>query len=104
MDIEELKDELSTIVMTQTPNGRNKWDTPEVKLPGGKKGRLRKDRYSALLMANMGAHQIIVYPSTELEFTYGGFAGQIKEMEDGPLYVGNDWYNSQIQQIVDEFG
>ena len=29
MDIEELKDELSMISMTQTPSGRDKWDTPE---------------------------------------------------------------------------
>ena len=29
MEIEELKDELSMIVMTQTSTGREKWDTPE---------------------------------------------------------------------------
>ena len=29
LDIEELKDELSMIQMTQTPSGRDKWDTPE---------------------------------------------------------------------------
>ena len=30
MEIEELKDELSMIVMTQTPAGRERWDTPEI--------------------------------------------------------------------------
>lgn len=56
MEIEELKDELASIVHTQTGiQMRDRWDTPEIKLPGNKKGRLRKDRYSALLMANMGA-------------------------------------------------
>ena len=48
LEIEELKNELTTIVMTQTsngPNARDRWDTPEVKLPNGKKGKLRKDRY-----------------------------------------------------------
>ena len=38
--------------MTQTstgPNARDRWDTPEVKLQNGKKGRLSKDRYSSLL-------------------------------------------------------
>ena len=47
--------------MTQTstgPNARDRWDTPEVKLPGGKKGRLRKDRYSSLVIANMLARQL----------------------------------------------
>jgi flagellin-specific chaperone FliS len=42
LEIEELKNELTTIVMTQTstgPNARDRWDTPEVKLPNGKKGR-----------------------------------------------------------------
>ena len=37
MEIEELKDELSMIIMSQTTSGRDKWDTPEVKLPGGRK-------------------------------------------------------------------
>lgn len=99
MDIQELKDELSTIVMSQTTAGRNKWDTPEVKLPGGKKGRLRKDRYSALLMANMGARQMMRNPMINLETTYGGFAGVIKEMEDGPLYSGNPWFDGWAQDF-----
>merc|ERR1711966_387810 len=61
MDVEELKNELTTIVMTQTstgPNARDRWDTPEVKMHGGKRGRLRKDRYSSLVIANMLARQI----------------------------------------------
>jgi hypothetical protein len=40
LEIEELKNELTTIVMTQTstgPNARDRWDTPELKLPNGKK-------------------------------------------------------------------
>jgi hypothetical protein len=53
LEIEELKDELCQIEHTRTATGRDRWDTPEVKLHGSKKGRLRKDRYSALLMANM---------------------------------------------------
>ena len=46
--IEELKNELSIIMITQTTAGRDRWDTPEVKLAAGRKDRLRKDRYSAL--------------------------------------------------------
>ena len=47
MEIEELKNELSMIIMTQTGTGRERWDTPEVKIAAGKKSRLRKDRYSS---------------------------------------------------------
>jgi hypothetical protein len=41
--------------MSQTAmNNRERWDTPETKEPGtNKKGRLRKDRYSSLLIGNM---------------------------------------------------
>ncbi len=88
MEIEELKDELATIVHTQTGlAGRDKWDTPEVKLPGNKKGRLRKDRYSALVMANMAARTLArTPPAPEHKFT-GSVAGQHKEAS-GNLYVG----------------
>lgn len=59
-EIEELKDELTTIVksVTQGSAARDRWDTPETKLQNGKKGRLRKDRYSSLVIANMLARQI----------------------------------------------
>lgn len=52
-DIEELKNEMCTIEMSATSVlGQERFDTPEVKMDGQKKGRLRKDRYSALLYAN----------------------------------------------------
>jgi len=51
-DIEELKNELSTITISETRTGKENFDTPETKGANAKKGRLRKDRYSALLMAN----------------------------------------------------
>ncbi len=60
VEIEELKDELTSIVVTRTgtgPNSRDRWDTPEIKTQQGKKGRMRKDRYSALVIANMIARQ-----------------------------------------------
>ncbi len=59
LEIEELKNELVLIEHSRTPNGRDKWDTPQVKGIGAKKGRLRKDRYSALLMANMVGRTLI---------------------------------------------
>lgn len=98
MDIEELKDELSMIIITQTATGRDKWDTPEVKMPGGKKGRLRKDRYSALVMANMGARQLMRTPPPLNYESHGGFAQPIKA-SDGGMYVGSEKYNQWAQDF-----
>ena len=83
IDIEELKDELATIIVTQTTNGRERWDTPEIKLSGQKKGRARKDRYSALLMANMVART--VKPVVQIRGThFDNSAYQNKSMYSGP--------------------
>ncbi len=74
LEIEELKNELVLIEHTKTPSGRDKWDTPQVKGLNAKKGRLRKDRYSALLMANSIGRSMI---ARTIEFEYniiGGFA------------------------------
>jgi hypothetical protein len=80
--------------MTQTstgPNARDRWDTPEVKLPNGKKGKLRKDRYSALLIANMLARQLnrtLQTPSFEI------IGNNLDNMEkkDGQMYKGPNWF------------
>ena len=101
MEIEELKDELSMIIMTQTPSGRDKWDTPEVKLPGGKKDRLRKDRYSAVLMANMSARTIQRNPAPPAYDTVGGFATLIKKPSDGPDFIGPSWFTEAVRGIYD---
>ena len=100
MEIEELKDELSTIVMTKTSiSGRDKWDTPEVKLPNGRKGRLRKDRYSALLMCNMAARILHRTPPAPEYKSVGGFAGNNDNKSDGPNYIGPSWWTSQMKDI-----
>ena len=95
VEIEELKDELATIKHSQTPNGRDKWDTPEVKLPGNKKGRLRKDRYTALLIANMIARTIVHSPERPPHLFVGGYVGEGRvnkkgEAAGGKLYYGPD--------------
>lgn len=101
LEIEELKNELTTIVMTQTstgPNARDRWDTPEVKLSGGKKGRLRKDRYSSLVIANMIARQltrnIVSSPS------YNMIGGNLKEIvkQEGEMYKGPEWFTSSTNE------
>ena len=97
MELEELKDELSLIIITQTVSGRDKWDTPEIKLPGGRKGRLRKDRYSAVVMANMGARELHRAPKPTIYNTVGGFAGDMKQQE-GPLY-SNEHFNNWAKEF-----
>lgn len=105
-EIEELKSELTTIVHTQTgQSGRDKWDTPEVKLPGGKKGRLRKDRYSALLMANMTARTIERAMAGPDYKHVGAVAGQTKKQEKtGNLYVGPAWFMEGIKKAANVYG
>ena len=97
LEIEELKNELTTIVMTQTstgPNARDRWDTPELKLPNGKKGRLRKDRYSSLLIANMLARQMNrTLKSIEYD-VIGGNAKTNATSTKGQMYRGPEWFIS----------
>jgi hypothetical protein len=100
LEIEELKNELTTIVMTQTstgPNARDRWDTPEIKLQNGKKGRLRKDRYSSLLIANMMARQV-KRPDKMPKFENIG--GNLKNggKITGDLYKGPEWFTSSVNQ------
>jgi len=86
--------------MSQTPAGRDKWDTPEVKTIGGKKGRLRKDRYSALLMANMTARTIQRTPVPPTYDTIGGFVGDHQQEKlEGPMYMGPQWFTEQMKDI-----
>jgi hypothetical protein len=94
LEIEELKNELTTIVMSQTstgPNARDRWDTPETKLPGGKKGRMRKDRYSSLLIANMIARQInrTLKP---IDYDVIGSNARDTSSVKGDLYKGPEWF------------
>lgn len=97
LEIEELKNELTTIVMTQTstgPNARDRWDTPEVKLMSGKKGRLRKDRYSSLLIANMLARQIHRQSAPISYDVIGDNLRNSSAKNDGDYYKGPEWFTS----------
>jgi len=98
MEIEELKDELSMIVMTQTSTGRERWDTPEVKVAAGKKNRMRKDRYSSLIMANMSARSISTEKVMVDHMTQGGFAviDSQANFEKEKLYHGPSWFTEKI--------
>lgn len=102
LEIEELKNELTTIVMTQTSTGsgaRDRWDTPDVKLPNGKKGKLRKDRYSALVIANMLARQI---NRSLTPLSYDIIGANLKNMskKDGEMYKGPTWFTANANDNI----
>jgi len=100
LEIEALKDEMSLIEITQTQtSGRDRWDTPEVKIGVGKKKRMRKDRYSALLMANM-ASRTLSFRKTPIEYnSHGGFADSIKSESKGKPYLGPAWFTEAMDGV-----
>ena len=102
LELEELKNELTTIVMTQTSTGsggRDRWDTPEVKLQNGKKGRLRKDRYSSLVIANMLARQAHRYLAPiEYDIVGGNTRDMVKQ--DGRMYKGPEWFTDGANDAI----
>ena len=99
MEIEDLKDELTMIQITQTATGRDKWDTPETVIGTGKKGKQRKDRYSALIMANMAARTLARMPEASVYNFYGGFATMEKTDKKGDMYSGPNWFTDSIKDI-----
>ena len=99
MEIESLKDELTTIEHSQTSSGRDKWDTPQTIEAGGKRGRMRKDRYSSLLMANEVAHTLSNKLTDKPHAFTGGHAGQNKTPKTTALYTGPENIVSQMNGI-----
>ena len=96
LEIEDLKNELTTVVMSQTSTGagaRDRWDTPEVKMHNGKKGRLRKDRYSSLVIANMLARQTRQKLAAPNYDVIGGNRQDIIKQE-GDMYKGPEWFTN----------
>jgi len=94
-NIEELKNELCTIQMSQTATGKEKFDTPTVVSPGAvegrqKKGRLRKDRYTALLLCHAYIYESDIRPNNDID--YDDVAGNVeqrsKRKENEPMYRG----------------
>lgn len=93
-EIEDLKDEVSIIEHSQTPSGRERWDLPKE----NETGTLRKDRYSALLMANALADEIQHQKPSVFDpsgLALGGDAIELIESkfsEDEPDYRGPAWF------------
>lgn len=101
MEIEELKNELALIEVSESVNGRMRWDTPEVKVGVGKKKRMRKDRYSSLLMANMSARNIKFEEKQATYNAYGGFASKTNNSNNNnPVtFSGPNWFTSQMNNL-----
>ena len=89
------------IQITQTANGRDRWDTPEVIVGAGKKSKMRKDRYSALLMANMAARVLQRTPAPQEYRFYGGFAtdGGFRQKSNEEPYSGPSWFTDNMKDI-----
>jgi len=96
LEIEELKNELASIIITKAPGitSRFRWTVPEMRLEGNKKGISRKDRYSALLIANSLARQVYhEQPDKEVYRHVGGLVGMVGvPKKNMPLYTGPSWY------------
>jgi hypothetical protein len=107
-EIQELKDELATIVVTELPSGRLRWDTPEIKTADNKKGRLRKDRYSSVLLSNTVARELMYKENKE---DPSDFIGGVrhwhqenvtsnKTSKSKGLYVGPDNFREAAEHII----
>ena len=104
LEIEELKNELTTIVMSQTSTGagaRDRWDTPEVKMQNVKKGRLRKDRYSSLIIANMMARQFRNQLQS-VEYDVIGENARNAVKTKGDMYKGPQWFTNGANDDIYE--
>lgn len=99
-NIEELKNELSTITISETKTGKESFDTPETKGANAKKGRLRKDRYSALLMANWVARSeanLITRPLNSSDvMTMGGY---VDKNNPDAMYIGNSKLAQRLNDL-----
>lgn len=94
-NLEELKNELCTIQMSETATGRERFDTPQVVQPGAvegrkKRGRLCKDRYTALLLSHKYIYDTDIAPDDAID--YEDVAGNIEKREKAnknePMYRG----------------
>ena len=95
-NIEELKNELCTIHMSETATGKERFDTPQVVQPGAvegrtRKGRLRKDRYTALLLVHKHVYDTEVTPTNDIDYedVPGNIVKRSNAPKDEPMYRGS---------------
>jgi hypothetical protein len=94
-NLEELKNELCTIHMSETATGKERFDTPQVVQPGavegrGRKGRLRKDRYTALLLSHKYIYNTDIAQPDNIDYedVPGNIEKRAKPPKNEPLYRG----------------
>jgi hypothetical protein len=94
-NLEELKNELCTIQMSETTTGKEKFDTPQVVSAGAvegrsRKGRLRKDRYTALLLSHKFIYDTDIAPDVSIDYNdvAGNIAKREKPGKNEPYYRG----------------
>jgi hypothetical protein len=101
-EIEDLKDELTSIIHTRTGTGiysREKWVVPgSAAQASGNNETNKKDRYSALLMANEVARRLRSENLYKKEYiAMGGLISEVrKKRVGGPLYSGPEWFTNSI--------
>lgn len=103
-NIEEMKDELTTIVHTRTANGTDRWDVPDIKLPGNKKGKMRKDRYSSLLLANQIARNLnktLPMPEYRTGRLLQSVVKRTEDIKPSQMYSGPAWFEEAMQNYQD---
>ena len=94
-NLEELKNELCTIQMSETATGKERFDTPNVVQPGAvegraRKGRLKKDRYTALLLSHKFIYDTQISHGDELDYenVAGNIQKRAKPGKNEPMYRG----------------
>ena len=102
-EIEELKKELTTIIVSETSTGREKFDTPSTKIGINRKGRLKKDRYSALLMCNFIARDILTNEDRFENPDLINLSNFCTQVNTGVLFRGNSKIAAQLNKLYSDF-
>ena len=101
-EIEECKRETICIKRFETSSGQESWDVPQVKIIShdGSKSKLKKDRFTSLLLANYGV-RILVEDSKANQPIYYNFAGRAgtfaPKQISGPTYIRTGNKNKSIK-------
>ena len=96
VEIEELKTEISTVECRPSSTlGKEVFDTPQVKGADHKKGRLKKDRYSALLYANYYLRNKEKNAPIEIKYTPVGASKSFKTETSSKQEYGAPGYTGQ---------
>lgn len=104
-EIEQLKDELTSVIAVKSSDSigsRLVWKVPDVRVDGKTKTVGKKDRYSALLMANWMGRRLMDAPK-QADYNYDG--GLITQFS-GNTHTSEPMYSSNLftESVTDGFG